>query len=137
MNANKKAPRGGAFCLSGIGGGVVGRLVAGVRAGSAALALLEAVAVAVHLEDVDVVSEPVWETTGQALGGDHAGPLVEGQIAGDDGGAALVALAEDLEQQLGAARRQRDIAQLVDDQELVAGELALQAEETLLVPGLE
>src|ERR1700675_1195293 len=108
MNANKKAPRGGPSCISASGGGVVGRLVAGVRAGSAALALLEAVAVAVHLEDVDVVSEPVEQSTGQALGGEHAGPLVEGQIAGDDDGAALVALAEDLEQQLGAARRQRN-----------------------------
>ena len=63
-----------------------------------ALALLEAVAVAVHLEDVDVVGEPVEQSAGQALGGEHAGPLIEGQIAGDDGGAALVALAEDLEQ---------------------------------------
>jgi hypothetical protein len=58
----------------------------------------EPVAVAVHLEDVDVVSEPVEEGAGQALGAEHAGPLVEGQIAGDDGGAALVALGEHLEQ---------------------------------------
>jgi hypothetical protein len=55
----------------------------------------------------------------------------------DDGGAALVALAEDLEQQLGAARRQGDVTQLVDDEELVASELALKAKEMLLVPGLE
>jgi len=41
-----------------------------------------------------------------------AGPLVEWQIAGDNGGAALVALAEDLEQQLGAGRRQGYIAEL-------------------------
>jgi len=108
-----------------------------MRAGTASLALLEAVAVAVHLEDVDVVGEPVEQSAGQALGGEHAGPLVEGQIAGDDGGTALVALAEDLEQQLGAARRQGDVTQLVDDQELVAGELALEAEETLLIPGLK
>jgi hypothetical protein len=119
------------------GVGVVGRLPAGIGAGSATLALLEAIAVAVHLEDVDVVGEAVEQGPGQPLGGEHAGPLVEGQIAGDDGGAALVALAEDLEQQLGTARREGDVAQLVDDQELVAGELALQTQETLLVPGLE
>src|SRR6516164_11127618 len=101
------------------------------------LALLEAIAVGVHLEDVDVVSKPVEQSAGQALGGEHAGPLVEGQIAGDDGRSALVALAEDFEHSNSAARRQRDVAQLIDDQELVAGELALQTEETLLVPGLE
>ena len=66
------------------------------------LALFEPVAVAVHLEDMDMVGQPVEESAGQALGGEHAGPLVEGQIAGDDGGAALVALGEHLEQQFGA-----------------------------------
>jgi len=40
----------------------------------------------------------------QALGGEHARPLVEGQVAGDDNRAALIALAEDLEQQLGTGR---------------------------------
>src|SRR6202049_4784774 len=73
----------------------------------ASLALFEPIAVAVHFEDVDVVGQPVEQRTGQPLGPEHAGPLVEWQIAGDDGGAALVALAEDLEQQLGAGRRQR------------------------------
>jgi hypothetical protein len=38
------------------------------------------------------------------------------QIAGDDSGAALVPLTEDLEQKHGAGRRQRHIAELVDDQ---------------------
>jgi hypothetical protein len=37
-----------------------------------------------------------------------------GRIGSDDSGAALVALAEDLEQELGAGRRQRHIAELVD-----------------------
>ena len=101
-----------------------------------ALAVFEPEAVAVHLEDVNVVGKAIEQRAGQALGGEHAGPLVEGQVAGDDDRAALVALAEDLEQQLGAGRRQRDVAQLVDDQKLVAGELALQAQQTLFVAGL-
>ncbi len=37
------------------------------------LALFEAVAVAVHLEDVDVVGEPVEERAGQALGTSSSG----------------------------------------------------------------
>ena len=83
-----------------------------------------------------MVGEPIEQCAGEALGGEHAGPLVEGQVAGDDGRAALVALAEDLEQQLGAGRRQRHVAQLVDDQQLVAGELALQAQQTLFIARL-
>ena len=58
----------------------------------ASLALFEPIAVAVHFEDVDVVGQSVEQRTGQPLGPEHAGPFVEWQIAGDDGGAALVAL---------------------------------------------
>ena len=40
----------------------------------------EAIAVAVHLDDVNVVSEPVQQSAGQPLGAEHLGPLVEGQV---------------------------------------------------------
>ena len=40
----------------------------------------ETVAVAVHLEDVDVVGEPVEQGAGQALGAERGCPLVEGQV---------------------------------------------------------
>ena len=50
-------------------------------------ALFEPITVAVHFEDVDVVSQSVEQRTGQPLRPEHAGPLVEWQIAGDDGGA--------------------------------------------------
>ena len=69
-----------------------------------ALAVFEPEAVAVHLEYVNVVGETIEQRASEALGGEHAGPLVEGQVAGDDNRAALVALTEDLEQQLGAGR---------------------------------
>jgi hypothetical protein len=75
-------------------------------------ALFEPITVAVHFEDVDVVGQSVEQRTGQPVGPEHAGPFVEWQIVGDDGGAALVALAEDLKQQLGAGRRQGYIAEL-------------------------
>ena len=71
----------------------------------ASLALFEPIAVAVHFEDVDVVGKAIQQGAGEPLGAKHAGPLVERQVAGHDGGAALVALAEDLEQQLGAVLR--------------------------------
>src|SRR6266699_264657 len=103
----------------------------------ASLALFEPIAVAVQFEDVDVVGQSVEQRTGQPLGPEHAGPLVERQIAGDDGGAALVALAEDLEQQLGAGCRKGYIAEFINDQRLVTGQLALQSQQTLLVFGLD
>jgi len=40
----------------------------------------EPLLVAVHLQDVDVVGQPVEQRAGQPLGGEHAGPLVERQI---------------------------------------------------------
>ena len=42
--------------------------------------LIEAAAVAVHLEDVDVVGEAVEQRPGEALGAEHLGPLVERQV---------------------------------------------------------
>ena len=52
-------------------------------------ALFETVAVAVHLQDMDMVGEPVEQCSGQTFGTEHLGPFVEGQIAGYQGGAAV------------------------------------------------
>jgi len=68
-------------------------------------AVVEAEAVTVHLEDMDVVGEAIEQRASKTLGAEHAGPLIEGQVAGDDDRTALIALAEDLEQQLGAGLR--------------------------------
>src|SRR6202795_3542089 len=91
-----------------------GRLTASrvLRVALALLALFEAIAVAVHFEDMDVVGQPVQQRAGEPLGAEHAGPFVERQIAGDDGGAALIPLAEDLEQELRRGGRQRTRAEL-------------------------
>ena len=55
-------------------GTVVGSLGGWV---STLAALIEAVALAVHLEDVDVVGEAVEQRPGEALGAEHLGPLVD------------------------------------------------------------
>jgi len=39
--------------------------------------LIEPVAVAVHLQDMDVVGEPVEQRAGEPFGTEHAGPFVE------------------------------------------------------------
>ena len=74
------------------------------------------------------MGEAIEKGSGQTLGAEHLGPLIEGQIACDDDRSLLVTLAEHLEEQLGAGLRERDEAQLVDDQQFVSAELLLQAE---------
>ena len=46
-------------------------------------AVAEAIAVSVHLQDVDVVGETVQQRAGEALRAEDFGPLVEWQIGGD------------------------------------------------------
>ncbi len=71
-------------------------------AGVSGPALREPVALAIHLEDVDVVGQAIEKSAGQSLGSEGPGPLVERQVAGDERGAPLVALRDHLEEQLGA-----------------------------------
>ena len=47
-----------------------------------AATLLEAVAVAVHLQDVDMVGKPIEQGASKAFGSEDFGPFLEGQIAG-------------------------------------------------------
>mgnify|MGYP002386131676 FL=1 len=126
--------------LAGFGIGFIdGGLVLLRRGGGAPATsgLPEAVAVAVHRQDADVVGQPVEQRAGQTLRSQDGRPVLEGQVRGDDGRAALIALREDLEQELGAGRRERHIAELVDDQQLDRLQLALEPEQALLVAGLE
>src|SRR5512143_2081210 len=99
--------------------------------------LFESIALAVHLKDVDMVSETVEKSAGQTFGAEHCGPFVEEQVRGHEGGAPLIALAETLEQQLGAGGGKRHVAELVDDQQLVRLDLLLELEKTPLVVGFD
>ena len=92
---------------------------------------------AVHLQDMDVVGEPVQQRAGEAFRSEHLGPLVERQVGGDQDGAALVALPEDLEEQFRSGGGQGDEAQFVDDQQAEAGQIPLQVEPPPLVPGFQ
>ena len=81
--------------------------------------------------------EPVQQCSRQPLGSECFGPFVERQVAGDQRGAALIAAAEDLEQQFGSGLGQRHEAQFVDDQKLEAGEHFLKAHQAPFVLGLD
>ena len=97
----------------------------------------QAVALAVHLQDVHVMRQTVQKRPGQTLRAEHARPFIKRQIAGHQHRAALVALTEHLKQQFSAGLRERHIAEFINDQQLVAGQLTLQAAQLLLVPGLD
>ena len=64
------------------------------------------------------MGEPVQQGSGEAFRAEDLSPLVEGQVGGDQDGALLVALAEDLEEQFRAGSGKGDEAQLVDDQQV-------------------
>ena len=53
--------------------------------GASAGGLLEAIAVAIHGQDADVVSEPVEQRAGQPLRSQNLRPVLEWQIGGDVG----------------------------------------------------
>src|SRR3974377_1417119 len=55
--------------------------------------LLESVAVALHLQDVDMMGEPVEQGAGEAFGAEHFRPFLKRQVRGDDRRAGLGALA--------------------------------------------
>ena len=48
------------------------------------LTLLQTVALAVHLQDVDMMGEAIEEGAGQPLGAEDLRPLVEGQVLGTE-----------------------------------------------------
>ena len=84
-----------------------------------------------------MVGEAVEQGSGQSFRAEDFGPFLEGQVAGHQGGSALIALAEHLEEQLGAGLGQGHEAQFVDDQQFVAGDLLLKTEQLLVVTGLD
>ena len=69
-------------------------------------------------DDVAVMGQSI-EQGGRHLGvAEHAGPLAEGEVRGDDDGRALVQLADEVEQELSAGLGERQIAEFIEDDEL-------------------
>ena len=82
------------------------------------------------------MGESVQQGSGQAFRAEDLGPLIEGQVGGDQDGAPLVALAENLEEEFRAGGGQGHKALFVDDQQVQTGQLPLQVEQPFLIPGL-
>ena len=69
------------------------------------------------------VEPPTWSTLPPPF--THVSPLVKGQVGGDQDGAPLIALTEDLEAEFRAGGGPRHEAQLVDDEQLEAGQVEI------------
>ena len=87
------------------------------------VAAFEAPTVVAGLDDVTVMGQPV-EQRGRHLGiAEHTRPFAERKIGGDDDGGALVEAADEMEQELAAGLCEGKIAQLVENDEVYAGQM--------------
>ena len=86
-------------------------------------ASLEAPALVSGLDDVAVVREAVEEGGGHLGIAEDARPFAEGEVGGDDYRGALVEPADQVEQQLAARLGEGQVAELVEDDEVEAGEV--------------
>src|SRR6266404_2221139 len=89
-------------------------------------------------DDGGVVSEAIEQRGGELLvTSEDLGPLAEGEVARDDDRPLLVAVGDEVEEQLAAGAIEGDESDLVEEEEFDAGKTALQAGELALVAGFE
>ena len=98
---------------------------------------LASVGLALGGENVGVVDESVEKRCGEFFGTEDLHPLAEGKVAGDDGGAPLVAIGEEVEEKLRLDFVERDEAELVQDQERHAAIAAMQPRELAIVASFD
>ena len=84
--------------------------------------VLEAPAFVAGLDDLAMVGEPVEQRGGHLRVAEDGRPLTERQVGRDDDRGAFVELADQVEQELTAGLGEREIAKLVQDQEVEAGD---------------
>jgi hypothetical protein len=98
--------------------------------------LTQAIAGALDLDDHGVVQEPVEERGGHHRVGEDLAPLGKAPVRGEDHRAPLVASVDQLEEQAAAIGHDRQVADLVDDQERSAAEEADLVAQPALALGL-
>ena len=81
-------------------------------------AVLEAEAVVSGFEDVAVMGEPIEQRGGHLGVAEDARPFAEAEIGGDDHAGMLVEPAEQLEEQGTARSTERQVAELIKDDEI-------------------
>ena len=119
QEANSAAGRGvAAAVIQVVGRRPAGWISAAGAAGGAPLA--QAVALALEGDHVGVVDEPVDEGGGDHGVAEDLAPGLEAAVAGDDDRAAFVAARDEREEQVGGLAFERQVADLVDDEQAVA-----------------
>ena len=84
-----------------------------------------------------VEGDAVDDRGDQAWVGEDGSPFAEGQVGPDRDGGAFLAFGDDLEQQLGAAGVELDVAELVEQQEVQAAVAADDAGQLPVVGGFD
>src|SRR4051794_170266 len=98
--------------------------------------VLERVGIALEAKDLGVVDEPVDHRGGDDVVAEDLAPAAERLVAGDDQARAFVAARDEHEHQIRGLRVERDVADLVDDQQrdpLQASEFVVEAALALRV----
>ena len=85
--------------------------------------MLEAPAFVAGLDDIAVVGEAVEERRRHLRVAEHARPFAEGEIGRDDDRRAFVEPADQMEQELAAGLGEGKVAELVEDDEVEAGQI--------------
>ena len=75
---------------------------------------------------MDMMREAVEERAGEPFRAEDRSPFIEWQVAGDERGTALIALAEHLKEQFRTDSREWHVAQFVDNQQYDCVEVLLQ-----------
>ena len=86
--------------------------------------LAQAIARALDLDDDGVVKQPVEQRGGDDGIAEDLAPFGKAAVGGEDHGALLVAGVDELEEQIAAAGDDRQVADLVDDEQREAAEEA-------------
>ena len=86
-------------------------------------AVAKAEGIAQEFQDVTAKGEAVEQAAGEALVAQHLHPVAEGQVGGDEHRDPFMQRRTELKEQLGAAGREGHIAELIQDDEVMAQRL--------------
>ena len=81
--------------------------------------------------------ESVQEGSGESLGAKDLGPVLEGEVRGKHEALLFVCPADHLEEEFGAVLGERHIAQLIEEQEMKALQLFVEALEPSFLPAFQ
>src|SRR6202171_4943175 len=92
-------------------------------------------ALAVEIDAVGVMNQAVEDGVGVGGIADQRVPLIDGELAGDDGGAVAVAILEDLQEVVASCGIERLEAPVVEDEKIDAAERAQQTRMAAVAAG--